>query len=799
MHPSGRAGQTAGHSSPFSHGLVLFGLLLGCFLASSAWAATATITVPGTFYTGNSVSIKYAVAGETLATDGATGDFVCEVTVPNGTKYSATKTSTTWANGAAEATFSFPADFAGANTSATGAYQVNAYWNLATGSPLDPATATMTAIASPTYRLTPSLFTCYTDSANTLTYTLANIPGAPSGITSDFRCEVTAPNNAVYTASKTSSVWANGGASASFAFPADFSTGANTTLTGTYRATAYWYLNNGKVWMAQVYFGVVTPAAGKIVLQPYTNGYPGIYTQVQYTATNIIGVTPGGTGTFKCDVTVPNGTVYTATKTITNWSGTSIYVVFILPADFTGANTGTPGQYKLKAYWQDGATAKLPAEAIFTVNPPPTATLTANPTAIFTGESTALTYTAANMTGVTAGATADFYVEVYAPNGQPFTLKKTSSPWTNGTASATFTFPTDFPNATTAMPGQYRAIGYWMNNNVKTYMTPMVYMFTATVPPTGRVTANPPVYFPGVVPTIQYTASYVPNVTAGATASFVCEVTLPDGRVFTATKTSTAWSGGSAYANFALPTDFAGATSQLIGVYKIKAYWLDGNTIKLPAETTYTVIPYTLRKLTATPPTITAGGTTALTFTLENVLGTVAGATSTFGCEVTAPNGTVYTATKTSSPWANYSASATFSFPADFPDASTSAIGTYKVTAYLLSGTSKYWMMSGSFMVTPQLTASLAPNNIAFTYKLDGNTVATGTAEVRCTVLTPDNKSYLCSRWVTWTNGSLIAQFTFPYQFPQAAFTARGEYKFRACWMFNGVEVAPQEFTVNWP
>ena len=79
---------------------------------------------------GASLKIDYLVS-ESRGT--GTADFRCEVTTPDGVIFIAKKSSTTWENGTAKATFNCPSSFRGnddvkLSTNTPGNYLVQCYW-----------------------------------------------------------------------------------------------------------------------------------------------------------------------------------------------------------------------------------------------------------------------------------------------------------------------------------------------------------------------------------------------------------------------------------------------------------------------------------------------------------------------------------------------------------------------------------------------------------------------------------------------------------------------------------------------
>jgi hypothetical protein len=117
------------------------GLALLAVAQQSPWGGRGQVTAPKSVAIGEKVLIKYLVT-ESKGTGNSS--FQCEVINPDGIVHIAKKASNEWNGGRAEASFTYPDDFAGNNISRTtqtaGMYKINCWLNVA-GSGMDAKAA----------------------------------------------------------------------------------------------------------------------------------------------------------------------------------------------------------------------------------------------------------------------------------------------------------------------------------------------------------------------------------------------------------------------------------------------------------------------------------------------------------------------------------------------------------------------------------------------------------------------------------------------------------------------------------
>ena len=123
----------------------ILGIALLAFAQSSQWGGKGHVSTSSSkIGAGKTVTITYKV---TDSSGTGTAGFNCEVTNPNGAIHKASKGSTEWSGGTAEASFTYPDDFGGSQipctTQDSGKYEIRCYWYIA-GYGVDGATAAAT-------------------------------------------------------------------------------------------------------------------------------------------------------------------------------------------------------------------------------------------------------------------------------------------------------------------------------------------------------------------------------------------------------------------------------------------------------------------------------------------------------------------------------------------------------------------------------------------------------------------------------------------------------------------------------
>ena len=456
--------------------------------------------------------------------------------------------------------------------------------------------------------------------------------------------------------------------------------------------------------------------------------------------------------------------------------------------------------------------------------------VTTSPSSIDPGGSVQIQF---QITGSLGTGTTPLTCTVTDPAGSVFTATRSGVAWSEGVASASFTYPNDFGGSllsiTTRTPGIYTIQCYWPISgygvNGPTAAASGSFVVNNHGSPwggVGQVTTSASAINAGDSVQIRY---QITGSSGSGTTPLTCLVTDPAGSIFTATKNGVPWtSGGIASASFTYPSDFGGSllaiATQSPGAYGIQCYWpISGSGVNGPtdaASASFEVVNPTgtvhgsqwggVGTVITSLPSVSAGGSVQIQY---QITGSGGSGSASFTCTATDPNGSVFTATRNGVAWSGGTGSTSFTYPSDF-GGSLLSVNSATPGNYLIQC---YWPISGYGVNGPVDAASASFNSqgnpwgglgqvytwpsslnagtrVQIGYNITSS-FGTGTAPFTCTVTDPNGSVFSATRnGVAWSGYAGSALLTYPDDFGGSLLPINtltpGNYAVHCSWPISG-------------